>query len=149
MLTTTGLSHVALHAKDPKSLSEFYNRVLGLETVGYSPNWTATFLRSRASEENHELAFVASAQIAHFAFKAATLGELKQLYAELTAAGIIVRATQIQAGSVAIFFADPEDNLIEVHWPTPLADRKPPFIHPVDLAKTEEEIMEILRQVNQ
>lgn len=143
-----GLSHIALHSKDPKGLTAFYNDVLGLEVVGSSPNNTSSFLRSASSAENHELAFVASAQIAHFAFKVATLGELKQLFAKLLSIGIEIRATHIQAGSIAIFFSDPEDNLVEIHWSTPLADRKPPFIHPVNLENTEEEIMNILRQVN-
>ncbi len=148
MSEITGLSHIALHSKDPKSLAEFYNDLLGLEVVGLSPNNTNSFLRSPASEENHELSFVSSAQIAHFAFKVATLGELKRFYTKLSSRGIEIRATHIQAGSIAIFFPDPEDNLVEVHWPTPLADRKPPFIHPVNLENPEEEIMKILQQVN-
>lgn len=95
----TGLSHVAIHAKDPKSLAEFYNDLLGLEVVG----------------------------------------------TKLIARGIEIRATPIQAGSIAIFFPDPEDNLVEVLWPTSLADRKLPFIYAVNLESSEEEIMGILQ----
>lgn len=148
MFKITGLSHVAIHSKDPKSLAEFYNDMLGLKVVGLSPSNTNSFLRSPSSEENHELAFVASAQIAHIGFKVATLAELKQLYDKLTSREIEIRATTIQEGSVAIFFPDPEDNLVEVHWPTPLADRKLPFIYSVSLENPEEEIIKILQQMN-
>ena len=48
--------------------------------------------------------------------------------------------------TVSIYFEDPDNNTVEVYWPTGI-DVPQPFGQPVDLSQSDDEIMSRVRQL--
>ena len=145
-----GLCHVGMYARNPASLAKFYCDVMGLQVVGGSdasnPLGPTAFLTSRPGEESHEIAMFSNPQFAHRAFKVGSLGALKRFYDKIVGLGIPIKFPCHHGVSIAFYFDDPEGNMIEVYWPTGL-DLPQPYIRPIDLTKTEEELLEELKVV--
>lgn len=79
-----GFHNVGMVANDPAALAEFYRDVLGMTITGGSsadgPFGKTALLSSRPEEEDHELAIFANPMFRHFAFKVASLDQLRALY---------------------------------------------------------------------
>jgi catechol-2,3-dioxygenase len=125
----TGFHHVGMVADDPVALAEFYRDVLGMTITGGSsadgPFGLTAFLSSRPEEEDHELALFANPIYRHFAFKVASLADLRTLSRQITERGIPIKMTLNHGCSLAFYIDDPEGNMIEVYWPTGLRNRQP------------------------
>jgi catechol-2,3-dioxygenase len=93
-----------------------------MEIVGGSavdnPFGPTAFLSSRPGEESHEIALFANPAFAHIAFKVSSLAELRSLHARVVARNIKIKFAANHRVSFAFYFADPDDNMIEVYWPT-------------------------------
>ncbi len=149
-----GLCHVGLYARNPASLAEFYRDVMGMQIVGGSdgsdPLGPCAFLSSRPEEESHEIAIFSNPQLAHRAFKVATLAALKRCYDKIVGHGIPIKFQFNHGVSIAFYFQDPEGNLIEVYWrtgveyPQGMIFLSPPCAQETDLRKTEEELLQEL-----
>jgi catechol-2,3-dioxygenase len=143
-----GLCHVGMYARDPAALAEFYRDVMGMQIVGGTdeshPLGATAFLTSRPDEESHEIAIFSNPQFAHRAFKVASLAALKRFYNRIIARGVPIKLQFSHGVSIAFYFHDPEGNMIEVYWPTGLECRQP-NAQPIDLTKTEEELLEELK----
>jgi catechol 2,3-dioxygenase-like lactoylglutathione lyase family enzyme len=139
----TGVRHVGLYARDPASTAEFYRDVLGMHIVGGSsaddPVGATAFLSSRPEEESHELALFANQDFRHFAFRVASLAELRSFYYRVLDRKLEVKMALNHGASVAFYFTDPDGNMVEVHWRTGIECRQP-FLEPIDLSETEESI---------
>jgi catechol 2,3-dioxygenase-like lactoylglutathione lyase family enzyme len=79
-----GVRHVGLYARDPAATAEFYRDVMGMQIIGGSsadhPFGASAFLTSCPEEEAHELALFANQDFRHFAFRVASLAELRSFY---------------------------------------------------------------------
>ena len=143
-----GLCHVGMYARNPASLAEFYRDVMGMQIMGRSdrthPVGPTAFLSSRPGEESHEIALFSNPELAHRAFKVGSLAALKRFYNKITGRGIPIKFQFLHGISIAFYFHDPEDNLIEVYWRTGL-EHPQPCAHEIDLVKTEEELLEALK----
>ena len=129
METITGFHHVGMVADDPVALAEFYRDVLGMTITGGSsadgPFGVTAFLSSRPEEEDHELALFANPMYRHFAFKVASLADLRTLSRQITERGIPIKMTMNHGCSLAFYIDDPEGNMIEIYWPTGLHNSQP------------------------
>jgi catechol-2,3-dioxygenase/quercetin dioxygenase-like cupin family protein len=138
----TGIHHVGLYAKDPAVSAEFYRDVLGMEVVGGSepgqPFGATAFLSSRPDEESHEVALFANPTLAHVAFKVSSLTELRSLHAHVVERNIKIKFVVDHRVSFAFYFADPDDNMIEVYWPTGDLSQRQPQMEPLDLSQPDE-----------
>jgi catechol-2,3-dioxygenase len=139
----TGVRHVGLYARDPAATAEFYRAVLGMQIVGGSsadyPFGASAFLTSCLEEEAHELALFANQDFRHFAFRVASLAELRSFYDRVLDRKVEVKMALNHGASIAFYFTDPDGNLVEVYWRTGI-ECSQPFLEPIDLSKTEESI---------
>lgn len=141
-LAKARFGHVAIVAKDPVAQAAFYRQLFSMHLVGDSPNGATAFLAHDPERESHDIAFVRDAALVHLAFKVDTLAELLQIYQGLKAAGVRM-ITQYHGISFAIYFYDPEDNAVEVYWPTGRVGFWLPFIRMVDLDQSEEQLLQM------
>jgi catechol-2,3-dioxygenase len=122
--TITGFNHIGMVADDPARLAEFYRDILGMTITGSSgtdgAHGATAFLSSRPAEEDHELAIFSHDRYRHVAFKVASGSDLRALYSELVERGIAIKLTLVHPSSLALYFDDPEGNMIEIYWPTDL-----------------------------
>jgi catechol 2,3-dioxygenase-like lactoylglutathione lyase family enzyme len=139
------LAHVSLAAQDPPTLAGFYQELFGMEVVGGGTNGAAVFLASDPAEESHDLAFSRDAGLAHIALKVATLADLITVYRTLQRQGVGLQ-TQNHGVSLALYFRDPEGNLVEVYWSTGRTDFYLPVIRPLDLERPEAELRRLAEE---
>jgi len=146
-----GVRHVGLTARDPAALAAFYHDVLGLQVVGGSTADTSAFgatafLRSHTAEEHHDLAIFANPAFQHTAFKVRSLAHLRAVYQRVLSRGVPVKMAFNHGVSIAFYFEDPEEHLIEVYWPTGVAWPQP-YGDPIDLTLSEEAIQRKVREL--
>jgi hypothetical protein len=119
--------------------------VLGMTiTEGSStdgPFGLTAFLSSRPEEEDHELALFANPIYRHFAFKVASLADLRTLHRQITERGIPIKMSLNHGCSLAFYIDDPEGNMIEVYWPTGLHNLQP-YGDPFDLDAPEADLIQ-------
>jgi catechol 2,3-dioxygenase len=139
------LAHVGLPAKNPGSLGDFYSRFLGLQQVArVSTEETGemVLLSGRPEEEPQELALMSNQQARHVAFKVETLAELRELYAAAPQQEARILFSFDHGSTFSFYFLDPEGNACELYWPT--GGRPSATNRPVDLAKPEEELLQLI-----
>ena len=141
----TGRHHVGVHAKDPAASAEFYRDVLGMQIVGGStpdhPYGATAFLSSRPEDEHHEVALFANADFVHLAFKVSSLDALRAMFGRVVEKGVPIRFSADRGCSFAIYFGDPDGNMIEVYWPTGDKDVTEPRLEPLDLSEPDEVLL--------
>lgn len=141
----SGIHHVGVHATNPAKSAEFYREVLGMDIVGGStsdhPVGASAFLSSRPDEEHHEVALFANPDLAHIAFKVSSLDALRTMYKRVVDKGIPIRFTANHGCSLAIYFDDPDGNMIEVYWPTGDMSTRGPQMEPLDLSLSDEALL--------
>ena len=140
-----GIDHTAIAVADTDHSLQFYRDILGMQTVGGTPDGTpdigaSAFLTSRPGEESHEIALFSQPQFRHVAFKVASLAELKRLYRLVLARELPIKFTFNHGASLAFYFDDPDGNMIEIYWPTGKNVRQP-CLMPLDLTQTDEAIL--------
>jgi catechol-2,3-dioxygenase len=132
-----GVGHVALSARDPAALAEFYRDVLSLQVV---PTETSdlgenVFLSSRPAE-SVDLALFANPAYQHTAFEVRSLADLRAFHKRLLDRGVPVKMALNHGVSLSFYFDDPEGHLIEVYWSTGIACL-PRHGDPIDLTLPE------------
>ena len=70
----------------------------------------------------------------------------KQVSREWKQENTIVTIADTHGNTVSIYFEDPDGNSVEVYWPTGI-DVPQPFGKPMDLTKSEEEILARVKQL--
>lgn len=137
------IGHISLPAQNPNALADFYQELFGMHVVGGAANGAFAFLASEPSEESHDIAFSRDSALAHIAFEVDTLADLVAGYQTLRARGIPV-VQQFHGVSLAVYFRDPEQNLIEFYWSTNRTDFWLPVIRPLDLDQSEAELLHMI-----
>ena len=117
-----GVRHVALLANDAPGLAVFYREVMGMRVVRQTPAdhppGAITFLALDPEEEDHDVVLVPETSMVHTAFRVASLADLLAFYRRLKERGIPVKQCINHIVEFAVYFEDPEKNLIEVYWVT-------------------------------
>ena len=134
-----GVGHVALSARDPVALAEFYRDVLGFQVV---PTETSdlgenVFLSSHPAEVSVDLALFRNPAFQHTAFEARSLSDLRTFYQRVLDRSVPVKMALNHGVSLSFYFDDPEGHLIEVYWPTGVACLAR-HGDPIDLTRPEE-----------
>jgi catechol-2,3-dioxygenase len=138
------LGHFGLRVKDLRRAAPFYRDVLGLQVTAESEADKCLFLSSRPDEEHHEILMSERPEekrvISQISFRVDSLEELKEFYRFLEEKEIPIQSTRTHGHSISIYLHDPEENLIEIYWPTGL-DVEGPIGKPVDLSRSKEDIL--------
>ena len=139
------LGHCALTANDPKALSIFYERFLGLHGVGeaVTEQTGPMFFLSTDPHGPPQLQLMSNSQGRHVAFQVDTLAELRDLYAMAPSCGAQVVMSFDHGPTLSFYVRDPEGNACEVYWAT--GRRSGGGNRPIDLTKSEEELLELTR----
>lgn len=139
------LGHCALTAKDPKALSTFYEGFLGLHAVGeaITEQTGAMVFLSTDPHGPPQLQLMSNPEGRHVAFKVDSLAELRELYADAPKRGARVVMSFDHGPTLSFYVRDPEGNACEVYWET--GRRSGGGNRPIDLARPEEEILELIR----
>jgi len=142
------LGHVALPARDPAALSQFYGELLGLAPTmkGALPALgDFVFLSGQPARVFQELTFMTRPEARPVAFEVDSLAALRALHADATERGVRILVALDHRSSVSLMLVDPEGNNLEVYWLTGL-QAETPSATPIDLGRPESELMERFRQ---
>lgn len=146
--STISLGHVGLYVNDLERAKAFYCDVVGLSLSDEIPEQGIVFLSGDSRREHHELLLCKSStleqssaqitrlhtRIQQIAFKCRDLGELRQRYDAIVAAGTEIEMVVSHGTAVGVYAFDPEGNRFEVYWDTGIW-AKQPFMQDVDLTQ--------------
>ena len=128
------LSHAGLTCENPHLLARFYQELFAMEFVGGTKTGSNAFIGSHPDNENHDLAFFRhNPGLQHLALRVDSPEDLLEVYHEVQARNIQIRYLLNHGVSLALYFPDPEGNLLEVYWATGREDYMPPYAEPLVL----------------
>lgn len=147
-MSIKGMNHAVLYVRDSNRHREFYGDVLGFTTVIDAPGQFA-FMRAPASDNHHDIAFFtigaqagpsaagrSTVGMYHLAWEVGSLPELIEMHAKLSAAGVLVGASDHGANK-SLYCKDPDGLEFEVMWLVPAdrwgAEEHEAIIRPLDL----------------
>ena len=136
-----GVGHVALSARDPVALAEFYRDVLSLQVVPTESSdlGESAFLSSHPVEASIDLVLFANPAFQHTAFEAGSLADLRAFHQRILRRGVPVKMALNHGVTLSFYFEDPEGHLIEIYWSTGVACL-PRHGDPIDLTLPEESL---------
>jgi len=145
MPAVTSLGHVGLYVRDIERSKAFYRDMLGLKISDENPKTGSTFMTAKDRlEEHHELLLVPGREdgkvVQQISFRCASLADVKEFYRKFLEHNVPIIRTVSHGNAVGLYFKDPDDNQVEVYWQTGV-DWPQPFGKPVDLTKSDEEII--------
>jgi catechol-2,3-dioxygenase len=150
MTKVTRLGHLGVFVKDMPKMIDFYSNFLGMTVTDRSPDDGAVFLSAQPEQEHHELALLKSEEratvIGQLSFKVGSLSDLRNMYRKGVDSGLEIARQTNHGASISFYLNDPEQNNVEVYWSTG-RDYPQPCIEPIDLSKSEEELMQILESM--
>ena len=149
MLAVKELGHVGLYCTDVDKSLDFYTRILGLTVTDAHPEGHIIFLSAQPESEHHELALCPGRDVPRGAkvvqqvsFIVKNLADLKQFHTLLKSEGVRIRSVVNHGISLAIYFYDPDENIVEVYAKTPYKVPQP-YSEDVNLDLDDEELMRI------
>lgn len=150
MPRVTGLGHVGLFVQDPAPMVEFYEQFLGMNVTDRGEDDRIVFLSARPDQEHHELALLKApdrkSEVQQVSFTVGSLADLRTFYQQIKERGYPVDRVVNHGIAFGCYFRDPEDNRIEVYWPTG-KDYPQPHGDPIDLELSEAELLTMLDQM--
>jgi len=150
MPRVTSLGHMGLYVRDVERSKAFYRDILGLKVSDENPKTGSTFMTAKDRlEEHHELLLVPGREdgkvVQQISFRCASLADVKEFYRVFLDNNVPITRITSHGNTVSIYFEDPDGNSVEVYWPTGI-DVPQPFGKPVDLTKSEKEILAQVKQ---
>ena len=149
MLAVKELGHVGLYCTDVQKSLDFYTRILGLTVTDEHPDGHIIFLSAQPETEHHELALCPGRDVPpgakvvqQVSFIVEDLTDLKRFYALLKSEGVRIRSVVTHGIALAIYFYDPDDNIVEIYAKTPYKVPQP-HSEDIDLDLDEKELMRI------
>lgn len=145
----TGMNHAVLYVRDARRHQQFYEEVLGFQTIVAHPDGVFVFLRAPGSPNHHDLACFtvgpdASASTAgrgqvglyHLAWEVPTLADLEAHRRRLDEAGALKGASD-HGVNKSLYAMDPDGIEFEVMWLTPPElwgdDEHQAIVRPLDI----------------
>ena len=144
------LSHAVLHVRDLDAMIDYYTRALGFNVTDRGPiarNGPEIVFMSQDPGEHHQLAFVSAPRaegacaLNHLAFRVADMAELRAQFDRLTSDGRGSQPRPVCHGNTwSLYFADPEQNGVEIFCDTPWHVRQPQG-RPWDMSLDQESLL--------
>lgn len=148
MTTTPQLAHAGLFVRDIEAMTRFYTRVFGLrltdQGVGRTFKVPLRFL-SGTADQHHQVVLAGGraadtpSTIMQLSFKVAAIDDLRRVRSAALAEGARQMRGLNHGNALSIYFADPEDNTIEVYLDTPWYVPQP-HGDPLDLDRPDDAI---------
>ena len=153
MPKVTSLGHMGLYVRDIERSVAFYRDILGMQVSDRSPRGSVFMTAQDRLQEHHELLLVPGRNddgnanvIQQISFRCASLADVKEFYRVFQKNNVKISRTCSHGNTVSIYFEDPDGNSVEVYWPTGI-DVPQPFGPPIDVTKSEDEIMAEVRKL--
>ena len=152
MPKVTSLGHLGFYVRDVERTVAFYRDVLGMTVSDRSPRGSVFMTAQDRLSEHHELLIAPGRQegmtntIQQISFRCASLSDVKEFYRIFLERNVPIQRIVTHGNTVSIYFEDPDGNSVEVYWPTGI-DVPQPFGKPVDLTRTEDEILASVKQL--
>jgi catechol-2,3-dioxygenase len=151
MPKVTSLGHVGVYVKDIERSVSFYRDILGLEVSDRSPRGAVFMTAQDRLAEHHELLVAPGREgdgkiLQQISFRCASLADVKQFYRIFLERQVPIQRLVTHGNTVSIYFEDPDNNTLEVYWPTGI-DVPQPFGEPIDLSLSDDEILSRVRQL--
>jgi catechol-2,3-dioxygenase len=152
MPKVTSLGHLGFYVKDVERSVAFYRDILGMTVSDRSPRGSVFMTAQDRLTEHHELLIAPGRQdgmtntIQQISFRCASLADVKDFYRTFLERQIPIQRVVTHGNTVSIYFEDPDGNSVEVYWPTRI-DVPQPFGKPIDLTKSNEEILAEVHRV--
>ena len=152
MPKVTSLGHLGFYVKDVERSVAFYRDILGLQVSDRSPRGSVFMTAQDRLAEHHELLIAPGRQdgtantIQQISFRCASLADVKDFYRLFLERKVPIQRIVTHGNTVSIYFEDPDGNSVEVYWPTRI-DVPQPFGKPIDLTKSDEEILAEVKQL--
>jgi catechol-2,3-dioxygenase len=152
MPKVTSLGHLGFYVKDVGRSVAFYRDILGLQVSDRSPRGSVFMTAQDRLAEHHELLIAPGRQdgtantIQQISFRCASLADVKDFYRLFLERKVPIQRIVNHGNTVSIYFEDPDGNSVEVYWPTRI-DVPQPFGKPIDLTKSDEEILAQVKQL--
>jgi catechol-2,3-dioxygenase len=142
------LSHCGIYARDVAGMVDFYTKTLGLVVSDRGVNSRGVELAflTAAPGHHHQLVIVSGrspegvSTVNQLSFKLGDLDQLKTLFGRVREAGIAPIRQVSHGNALSFYFADPEENQVEVYIDTPWYIPQPHGA-PIDLTRPNEEIV--------
>jgi catechol 2,3-dioxygenase-like lactoylglutathione lyase family enzyme len=149
MLSVQHLGHVGIYCADIQKSKNFYTHILGLTVTDEDPDGRIIFLSAQPETEHHEVALcpgrdvpAGAKVIQQVSFVVKDIPTLKGFHQLLKQEGVRIRSVVTHGIALAIYFYDPDDNVIEVYAKTPYKVPQP-LAEPIDLDLPEAELLAI------
>lgn len=152
MPKVTSLGHMGFYVNDVERSVAFFRDVLGLQVSDRSPRGAVFMTAQDRLKEHHELLIAPGRQegmtntIQQISFRCASLADVKDFYRVFLERKVPIQRVVTHGNTVSIYFEDPDGNSVEVYWPTGI-DVPQPFGKPMDLTKSDEEILTRVKQL--
>lgn len=156
MAKLDGLGHMAIHCYDLMKMRDFWTRVMGLEIADEDLEQRGmcflTTDKSYPRYEHHEFVLAKGRDVPRegiwlnqVSFRVKNVDDLKWFYDRVKQEDGIQIERQVSHGNaLAFYFLDPEDNRIEVYYPTGF-DVHSPYSEPIDLSATNEDLLALAK----
>jgi catechol 2,3-dioxygenase len=148
--TSPMLSQMGIYVRDVSRMVEFYTTLCRFRITdrGFGRRFNNELVLLSAHPEHHHQLVLASGRpadssqsaVMQLSFKVSTIEELGHCQAEAPEIGTTNLFTLNHGTALSLYFADPERNMVEVYFDAPYSVA-PPRDGPLDLSKTEAEIM--------
>jgi catechol-2,3-dioxygenase len=153
MPKVTSLGHMGFYVRDIERSVAFYRDILGLQVSDRSPRGGVFMTAQNRLAEHHEILLAPGRNddgkvnvLQQISFRCGTVGDVKEFYRVFVENNVPINRCVSHGNTVSIYAQDPDGNSVEVYWPSGV-DVPQPFGKPMDLSKSEAEIMQQLDQI--
>lgn len=128
MSTIPQLAHAGIYVRDVDAMTRFYTTVFGLRLTdkGIGRNFQVPLhFLSGTPDQHHQLVLAggrapdAPSTIMQLSFKVCEIDDLRRVRSAALAEGATKMRGMNHGNALSIYFADPEDNTVEVYLDTP------------------------------
>lgn len=153
MVKVTSLGHIGFYVRDMERSVKFYRDILGIQVSDRSPRGAVFMSAQDRLAEHHELYLAPgrnddgkASLLQQISFRCASVADVKEFYHLFVENQVPINRCVSHGNTVSIYAEDPDGNSVEVYWPTGV-DVPQPFGKPMDLSKSEAEIMQQLETI--
>jgi catechol-2,3-dioxygenase len=144
---------MGFYVRDIERSVAFYRDILGLQVSDRSPRGAVFMTAQDRLAEHHEILLAPGRNddgkvnvLQQVSFRCATVGDVKEFYRVFVENHVPINRCVSHGNTISIYAQDPDGNSVEVYWPSGV-DVPQPFGKPMDLSKSEAEIMQQLDQI--